>query len=204
VGEDQQSFGIHKDIICFHSPYFKAAFDGSFQEATTGETTLETTNAKIFGLLVEWLYTGTIKDKLIRGMDLDQGKTRNRREPTFSGLVDLLLLAQYLQIPKLQNQAVEVFLTKWQRKDMLGDTFEHNVYENTNIGSPLRALICDAYVWSSLTPQSLKAHQDRFPKEMLFDLFLYERTRWMEGHLEDPLEYRPKYFVDEDTEERRR
>ena len=53
VGEDQQRFGINKDLICFHSPSFRAAFDGSFQEATTTEVTLGTTDAKTFGLLVE-------------------------------------------------------------------------------------------------------------------------------------------------------
>ena len=72
------------------------------------------------------------------------------------------------------------------------------------IRSPLRALVRDAYTWSSLTVLSLKTHQDRFPKEMLFDFILDERTRRMDGCLEGPLEDRHKYYIDEDVEERRR
>jgi BTB/POZ domain len=64
VGKGKQAFGIHRDLICFHSPYFKATFQGRFEEAVTGEVVLENTDPKVFGLFADWLYTGQVKETL--------------------------------------------------------------------------------------------------------------------------------------------
>jgi hypothetical protein len=50
VGKEKTSFGIHKDFLCSQSPYFKAAFNGGFEEAATGELYLEAANSATFGL----------------------------------------------------------------------------------------------------------------------------------------------------------
>lgn len=57
VGHDLQSFGIHKDRICGYSPYFKAAFTPPFEESQTGVMKLPETEASVFHIFYNWVYT---------------------------------------------------------------------------------------------------------------------------------------------------
>ncbi|KAI9640744.1 hypothetical protein NHQ30_011053 [Ciborinia camelliae] len=56
VGRDLKDFGVHKDIICHYSPYFKAAFNSGFQETITGVLKLPETEPEVFELFYHWLY----------------------------------------------------------------------------------------------------------------------------------------------------
>lgn len=55
VGDDLKDFGIHKDLICHHSPYFKAAFHSGFEESITGIMRLPETKPEVFELFYHWL-----------------------------------------------------------------------------------------------------------------------------------------------------
>lgn len=59
----EHKFLIHKDFICYHSPFFAAAFNGPFQEGTTQTMKLEDVEANVFGILVDWVYTQEVADK---------------------------------------------------------------------------------------------------------------------------------------------
>ncbi|TGO45361.1 hypothetical protein BOTNAR_0676g00030 [Botryotinia narcissicola] len=52
VGSSSQEFAVHKDLICFTSPYFRAAFTSGFQETNTGTIELPETDTKIFDLFM--------------------------------------------------------------------------------------------------------------------------------------------------------
>lgn len=60
MGEDLQDFGVHKSLICHHSPYFKAAFNSGFEETTTGIIKLPDVKVEVFELFFHWLYTQRI------------------------------------------------------------------------------------------------------------------------------------------------
>jgi hypothetical protein len=91
-------FMIHKDLICYHSPFFKAAFNGNFLEGQTQEMTLEA-DVVAFGIVVSWFYT----KKLVNS----DGKT-----PDLITLAQSWILAEYFKMPKLQNQImVEIHVT---------------------------------------------------------------------------------------------
>lgn len=60
VGPDRTLFSVHKDLICHHSPYFDAAFNGPFKESSDGQITLEEAAPFTFGLFLHWLYTGLV------------------------------------------------------------------------------------------------------------------------------------------------
>jgi len=51
----EQKFVIHKELICFHSPFFNAAFNGKFIEGETQEMRMDDVDEETFGQLVHWL-----------------------------------------------------------------------------------------------------------------------------------------------------
>jgi len=46
---DTKTFRIHKNFICYYSPFFDAAFNGKFVEGETQSMKLEDTCAEAFG-----------------------------------------------------------------------------------------------------------------------------------------------------------
>ncbi|KAM0152803.1 hypothetical protein ACHAQE_006732 [Botrytis cinerea] len=57
VGSSSQEFAVHKDLICYTSPFFRAAFTSGFRETETGIIKLPETDTEIFDLFMGWLYT---------------------------------------------------------------------------------------------------------------------------------------------------
>jgi BTB/POZ domain len=51
----EQKFVVHKELICFHSPFFHAAFNGKFTEGQTQEMRMDDVDEETFGQLVHWL-----------------------------------------------------------------------------------------------------------------------------------------------------
>ncbi|TLD18898.1 hypothetical protein E2P81_ATG01626 [Venturia nashicola] len=62
VGPEKTAFHIHKGILTSESPYFKAAFDGEFREATEKRIHLADTTSAIFQDFMDWLYFGSLPD----------------------------------------------------------------------------------------------------------------------------------------------
>jgi hypothetical protein len=62
-GVESQTFKIHKEILCYHSPFFATAFNSSFLEGKTQVMALDDVDGTAFGLLVAWLYTKTISNQ---------------------------------------------------------------------------------------------------------------------------------------------
>jgi hypothetical protein len=57
VKPNKETFIVHKNLICHHSPFFEAVFNSSMKEGQTQTMTLEDVESGAFGLLVNWLYT---------------------------------------------------------------------------------------------------------------------------------------------------
>jgi hypothetical protein len=53
------SASVHKELLCFFSPYYAAALKGGFAEATSNTLTLDLPNDRMADV-VSWLYSGTI------------------------------------------------------------------------------------------------------------------------------------------------
>jgi BTB/POZ domain len=51
----EQKFVVHKELICFHSPFFNAAFNGKFIKGQTQEMRMDDVDEEAFGQLVHWL-----------------------------------------------------------------------------------------------------------------------------------------------------
>jgi len=47
---------LHKDFLCHYSPFFNAAFNGTFKEGLTQEMTLQA-DTTAFGIVAAWFYS---------------------------------------------------------------------------------------------------------------------------------------------------
>ena len=92
-GCEAESFYVHKNFITHYSPYFNAAFNGSFAEGQSQKMDLEDTEPHVFGTFVNWLYSQDIENA--------EGEV-----PDDATLVNLWLLADKCLVPKLQNQVM--------------------------------------------------------------------------------------------------
>lgn len=51
-----EKFVVHKDLICYASPFFDRAFNGAFLEGKTQQMKLPDVETSLFGVFVNWLY----------------------------------------------------------------------------------------------------------------------------------------------------
>jgi hypothetical protein len=60
IRKELQDFAIHKDLICHHSLYFKAAFTSGLEESQTGIMTFSEIKVSVFELFFNWLYNQSV------------------------------------------------------------------------------------------------------------------------------------------------
>jgi hypothetical protein len=87
-------FLTHKNMICCHSPFFAAAFNGKFAEGTTQSMTLNV-DEEAFGVLANWFYIQAVVSK-------------SGRRPVFGTLARVWIMAEQFMMPILQNQIMDV------------------------------------------------------------------------------------------------
>jgi len=170
IGPDKTTFLVHKDFLCYYSPYFAGALrEGAFKESETQTVELDHADVEAFGLLVTWLYTQKIPitiSPLPKG-----GKDDDDDKPSWNALVHLWILADYLQIPMLQNSAMDEVLRKQERLEKLPSETFLIIYENTGPGSFLRKVMVDLIVWRGLEDSTYFAKKhNEFPKDMLIEM----------------------------------
>jgi hypothetical protein len=88
-------FNIHKDFICFYSPFFATTFTGPYTEGQTQCMTLYDTDVETFGMFNHWLY----QQKLPIFTE--------KSEPVhLLHLSKLWHLSQRVYVPSLQNKVM--------------------------------------------------------------------------------------------------
>ncbi|KAE9376555.1 hypothetical protein N431DRAFT_331169, partial [Stipitochalara longipes BDJ] len=118
-GSEAQTFKVHKDTICYYSPFFASAFNGHFLEGQSQSMKLDDFDGSVFGLLVAWLYTMTISDDDIeikaqtetsstsnsKPIAIDSSNTSARGKDALR-LAKLWVLGQRFLIPDIQNSVI--------------------------------------------------------------------------------------------------
>jgi hypothetical protein len=140
-------------------------------------------------LMIEWLTTGHIVEKIAADSDFEKGagEVEDKDTPTWAHLFDLWILAHELRMPRLQNY---VMTRLYHRHDFVGvdDTPFADVYERTrpdpNIpvdketaaasrSVPLRRFIVDSAVLSPCTDSwemyEARLAADHYPKRLLLE-----------------------------------
>ena len=127
IGPEKIKFVAHKQFVCYASPPLKAAFNSPFQEGITQTFEIPNTKPAVFDLWMQWIYQPHVQDRasLLRF----DAPVLNAREwdnpvaaPEIPALIhaefcknvkltiDLWGLAEYLMMPKLQNDALSLMV----------------------------------------------------------------------------------------------
>jgi hypothetical protein len=164
--------------MCYHSPFFKAAFEGGFKEARTQKMTLKDVDSRVFGLMVHWMYRDEVYVEEEKEDQEKLGDTTVLDTSIILTLADLWILADRFLMPILQNKTMDklCYLLYNHHETMLLPFIRH-VYENTEsrVGHPLKhlALSCLAVFRSS---EELADLRDGLPHDVAFDLAMaYQR-----------------------------
>ncbi|CAG8976468.1 hypothetical protein HYALB_00008058 [Hymenoscyphus albidus] len=159
LDDSSKEFLVHQSFLCFYSHYFTAALEGPFQEGQSQTVHLEEMCPTAFSIFVNWLYCQRIE--------------RSNKEPLLrENLLELWLLADRLNIPRLQNEAMSIL-----GADAFPDTDDihgielcrkfERMYDNTMDDSPLQRFFLDRLTCQ--TNVKLVPEQN-VPKQMLMDM----------------------------------
>ncbi|KEQ81747.1 hypothetical protein M438DRAFT_367628 [Aureobasidium pullulans EXF-150] len=177
VGPSKQEFTVHKELLCFYSDFFRAAFNGSFKEATEGRIELPDAQVDVFESFQVWLYSRS----LLNTEDL-QDQPDYQKYPSFSALARLWVFGDKYQIPLLQNCVIDSILEKQKQSNRFNTCIVRIAYQDTIQESPLRRLAIDISVFRmtllstllavSVKPGILGTHPETFlSKESAITMF---------------------------------
>ncbi|KAL2027397.1 hypothetical protein VTO58DRAFT_111488 [Aureobasidium pullulans] len=130
VGSKKKSYSLHKGLLCFYSDYFRAAFNGSFKEATDGKIELMDVEPEVFDIFQVWLYSRRLQapaDSVLY----------------FSTLGQLWVFGDKHQIPLLQNEVMDEIFAKEAKLKVFHTKLVNLAYEHTPVGSPLRKAVIE-------------------------------------------------------------
>ncbi|KAH0382040.1 hypothetical protein KCU92_g6635, partial [Aureobasidium melanogenum] len=127
VGDEKKPYVVHKDLLCFYSDYFRAAFQGSFKEATERKVELPGVIKDVFEHFQVWLYT--------RRLDF--------ADTQFHTIIRLWIFGDQHQIPLLQNWAADSLIAKRKKEHTFPISLVPLVYENTVAKSALRKVVIE-------------------------------------------------------------
>lgn len=140
VGPEKYVFNVHRKFLCDKIKYFERMFMGSFKEATTNTATFPEDDRKSFGLLLKWVYDGTIPPVLYH-KDNNQWK-----ENWFP--IKLYQLGDKFNIPEVMDRTLDAFIISMKKYNLIpaADEIDEG-YTRTPPGSQLRAFLCDVFVY---------------------------------------------------------
>jgi hypothetical protein len=171
IGKEKKAYMLHKDLLCFYSDYFRAAFNGSFKEAAELKLELPDVETFVFDEFQVWLYTHEL-----------QGPPKDQ----FNFLANMWIFGDQYQLPLLQNQAMDKVFARLTETSEFNMSVVPAVYAKTVAGSPLRKAVIEIVGWTMgldawqtwfgvsnwttecLTDLMLTVHQARVSKDVTF------------------------------------
>jgi hypothetical protein len=202
VGAAKEHYCLHKDLLCFYSDFFRAAFNGFFKEATERKIELAEVETDVFEAFQVWLYT----------QDLSQNDTVSKDiYPDWSLLIKLWIFGDKYQIPLLQNNTMDKIVAKADKDHNIPLLWITHVYENTTVNSVLRKAIVDVMSYRSRMPDGKNYHKIEgtclhnpkdWPKQACLDVIAEMSRGWLNKDTRFKLPTREKcyYHVHADGE----
>lgn len=169
--DDVETFLVHKEVVCRHSPVLKAAFNSGFIEGQTQTYELSHVNSETAKMLVQWLYAQEVTIKQLKqGWKYSEDKIHeDEADLEDTNLVNLWILADELQIPRLQNYALRIMDDISKAQDAAPTHIYKLVYEGTREGSSLRRYVV-AVFGLSMPSEKINQHSMNFTFEFLLDI----------------------------------
>ncbi|KAI9877669.1 MAG: hypothetical protein M1830_002338 [Pleopsidium flavum] len=142
VGAISKKYRLHKNLLCHHSTFFDAAFNGEFKEGKTGELRLPEDRVSAFDMFVNWLYRGSLPPSRVYGV-LDGVYGGDD-----SALDDLSLyaMAEKWFIPTLQDALCDQLRTRYIGGACPLPYFFENLYSETSPSCKLRQYFVKKFV----------------------------------------------------------
>lgn len=156
-------FSIHKSYLTAYSHYFKAALNGPFTEAQTLSFEFKDVSPSVMDIFVSWAYTQKIVDSA-------------GSAPVVRNLIDLWIMADRFQVPRLQNEALEAMNGQASQLNRSQDISFFYVYENTVDESPLRLFLAALSSQTYMKEAKTIDEPENYPHQMLIDMFNWATT----------------------------
>jgi len=124
AGPNQKPYVIHKSLLCYYSPYFAAALNGSFKEAEENALKIDGGfRLEVVNLFFNWLYTQTIPET--RSPEIRAILNRGIESKDFDVEWDMLMTGLYIfgdryNVPKLRKDVMDKFYSKYELGDGTG------------------------------------------------------------------------------------
>ncbi|TIA16451.1 hypothetical protein D6C81_05943 [Aureobasidium pullulans] len=141
VGTEEDSFVVHKGLLCFYSDFFRAAFNGSFEEATERKIKLPDVDIDTFENFQLWLYSRTLLDT-----EDSANESGHATYLTFTALAKLWIFGDKYLIPLLQNNVIGAMHDKNEKETRSPVLVVKMAYTETLPGSCLRRAVIDILV----------------------------------------------------------
>ena len=151
VGPSSRNYRLHKKLLCHHSTFFDAAFNGDFQEGVSGQLKLPEEEAGAFDIFVHWLYKGSLPRV--------QYSTTPFSQPSKYLLV--YAMGEKWFIPLRQDNVFDqlrccwwIFYTCQSR------SFVKTLYEATSPGCKLRQYFVKPFIFNALQTNNLATAEE--------------------------------------------
>ena len=147
---------LSEDLLCDHSAYFRAAFQGGFMESWSKSLDFpeDFIYPTAFGRLIDWMY----------GQELKCNESHDPREHhSTHGMLwcSLYVVTDRLSMSQVAEETLKVYSNCLEAGDWLPNREEIRfVYQNTMAGSPLRHVIRDRFLSFFLAASKLGEGQD--------------------------------------------
>ena len=149
-----RTWHLPKKLLVNASPFFAAALNGSFAEATSKVINLPEDNTDAFALFIRWLFVGKISGNLFNPKDnLTGDEILGTYDAGTDGLLHTTAILVYLQACILgdklrclafQNLAMLELINNHRTGDVTPETIRV-IYEQSGLGSKLRRFATDMF-----------------------------------------------------------
>jgi hypothetical protein len=176
--DDIKPFLVHKETVCHYSPVLRAAFISDSVEGQAQTYRLEDTSEGAFRFFAQWIHHQRFeldyhKDAAEKQQDSEEDPDcgcgghlacKNQMESLFK----LLILAEKLLVPQLQNRVIDVLCRLNRRCRYTPENYDL-VYSETSEGHPLRRFIIDQALWREI-PDYKADFRAELPHDMAVDM----------------------------------
>jgi hypothetical protein len=187
IGPEKKAYVMHKDLLTFYSDYFRAALNGSFEEATEGKISLPDEREDLFDIFNQFIYSRVIADE--KGHELN-----------WDVLVGLWLFGDKYIIPSLQNSAMDAIMKRACVRNTTPTSQVNNIWEHTTPSSPLRKYILERVIYK-LRVDDFLAKEHWWTRDALLDLVVAYANKEIVNSSEAPLRGKCYFHVHKNGEE---
>lgn len=114
VGSDEKRYAVHRALLCYYSPYFTAALNGSFKEADEDALKLKNTGHKVFDIFLHWLYTQTLPEPNCSNNEGTPSASSSWPDGFYDyWITGLFIFAEFYNVPQLRKEVVDQFYFKY-------------------------------------------------------------------------------------------